>query len=96
MYIIFALDVSPRMLTLTVLSHEQETTWGLAGLGLKRTHEIHSEWLSSWPIVYLHSPRVFHSLLRGVERGEEIRSVVAASKPSPPRQLTSDGHGQTR
>merc|ERR1719334_2249328 len=35
---------------------------GLVLVGEKRTHEIHSEWPSSW-MVYLQTPRVFHSLM---------------------------------
>lgn len=34
--------------TLTILSQPQETMMGLLLLGEKRTHDTHSEWLSSW------------------------------------------------
>merc|ERR1719504_88816 len=46
--------------TLTRLSQPHVTIIGPIGDGENRTHETHSEWPSSW-MVYLHSPRVFHS-----------------------------------
>lgn len=36
---------------------------GLEVMGEKRTQDTHSEWPSGSPMVYLHSPRVFHSLM---------------------------------
>ena len=48
---------------MTSLSHPADTMIGLAGAGENRTHETHSEWPSGSPIVYLHSPMVFHSLI---------------------------------
>jgi len=36
---------------------------GLAGAGENRTHDTHSECPSGSPIVYLHSPMVFQSLI---------------------------------
>ncbi len=46
---------------MTFLSQPPETMMGLVVMGLKRTHETHSVWPSGSPMVYLHSPRVFHS-----------------------------------
>ena len=45
------------------MSHPAETMIGLAGAGENRTHDTHSECPSGSPIVYLHSPIVFHSLI---------------------------------
>ena len=36
---------------------------GLVVTGLKRTQDTHSVWPSGSPMVYLHSPKVFHSLI---------------------------------
>jgi len=47
---------------LTYLSQPAETMTGLEGFGEKRTHETHSVWPLS-VMVYLQSPRVFHSLM---------------------------------
>ena len=44
------------------MSQPDETITGFWGLGLKRTHETQSEWPFS-VMVYLQSPRVFHSLM---------------------------------
>ena len=49
--------------TLTSLSQPAETMMGLLVTGLKRTQDTHSVWPSGSPMVYLHSPRVFHSLI---------------------------------
>ncbi len=51
-----------RFQTLTSLSQPPETMTGFWVLGEKRTHETHSVWQSS-VMVYLHSPRVFQSLM---------------------------------
>ncbi len=50
-------------LTLTTLSHPHDTMMGLVVTGEKRTQETHSLWPSGSPMVYLHSPRVFQSLM---------------------------------
>mmetsp|Transcript_5299 Transcript_5299/g.13241 ORF Transcript_5299/g.13241 Transcript_5299/m.13241 type:complete len:205 (+) Transcript_5299:268-882(+) len=50
--------------TFTRRSHPHETMRGTDWDGLKRTQDTHSEWPSaSVPMVYLHSPRVFQSLM---------------------------------
>ena len=51
-----------RMLTLTYLSHPQDTMMGLALLGENLTQETQSACVSSW-MVYLHWAKVFHSLM---------------------------------
>merc|ERR1719450_740481 len=53
-----------RFQTFTSLSQPPETIRGWEALGEKDTQETHSEWPSpsDW-MVYLHSPRVFHSLM---------------------------------
>lgn len=38
----------PPRFTFTSLSQPQETMMGLLLFGEKRTHDTHSEWLSSW------------------------------------------------
>lgn len=48
---------------LTSLSQPPDTMMGLVVMGEKRTVETHSVWPSGSPMVYLHSPRVFHSLM---------------------------------
>lgn len=47
----------------TSLSHPPDTMIGLLVTGEKRTQDTHSVWPSGSPMVYLHSPRVFHSLM---------------------------------
>lgn len=51
------------MVARTSLSQPQDTMMGLLVTGEKRTHDTHSVWPSGSPMVYLHSPRVFHSLM---------------------------------
>jgi hypothetical protein len=48
--------------TLTTLSQPALTMTGFCGFGLNRTHDTHSVWPFS-VMVYLQSPRVFHSLM---------------------------------
>ena len=48
--------------TLTILSQPAETMTGFWGLGENLTQETHSVWPFS-VMVYLQSPRVFHSLM---------------------------------
>lgn len=52
-----------RFHTLTILSQPPDTMTGFTVTGEKRTQDTHSEWPSGSPMVYLHSPRVFHSLM---------------------------------
>lgn len=52
--------VETASVTLTVLSHPEETMIGLLLDGEKRTHDTQSSWHSS-VIVYLHWASVFHS-----------------------------------
>lgn len=54
-----------RLHTLTSRSHPQDTMSGTAWEGENLTQDTHSECPSSPPdpMVYLHSPRVFHSLM---------------------------------
>ena len=66
------------MLTLTTLSQPQETMTGFKTLGLKRTHDTHSVWPSSL-ISYLHSPRVFQSLIV-LSREPETICLLSALK----------------
>merc|ERR1719197_704900 len=52
--------------TLTILSHPPDTMAGFCWFGTKFTQETHSECPSlvpCSPMVYLHSPRVFQSLI---------------------------------
>ncbi len=53
----------PSQHTLTSLSQPADTMIGLVVTGEKRTQETHSVWPSGSPMVYLHSPSVFHSLI---------------------------------
>ena len=57
--------------TFTSLSQPALTMTGFCGLGLKRTHDTHSVWPLS-VMVYLQSPRVFHSL---IERSREPETI---------------------
>merc|ERR1712000_576503 len=61
MWSVWSLQVESSQ-TLTSLSQPEETMTGFWGLGLKRTQETHSVWPLS-EMVYLQSPRVFHSLM---------------------------------
>lgn len=65
-----------RSCTLTSLSQPADTMMGLFVTGLKRTQDTHSVWLSGSPIVYLHSPRVFHSLIDLSREPDTICSMV--------------------
>merc|ERR1719502_1867124 len=59
--LVFSLQLF-RFHTLISLSQPQETINGFLAEGEKRTQETQSVWLSS-VMVYLHSARVFHSLI---------------------------------
>ena len=50
-------------LTFTSRSQPADTMMGFCVTGEKRTHATHSVWPSGSPMVYLHSPIVFHSLI---------------------------------
>merc|ERR1711904_57434 len=66
--------------TLTSLSQPPDTMSGWEALGEKDTHETHLEWpsRSDW-MVYLHSPRVFHSLMV-LSRDPDTICLLSAEK----------------
>lgn len=61
---------------MTSLSQLLETMTGFWGLGLKRTHDTHSVWPLS-VMLYLQSPRVFHSLMVRSREPETIWRLSA-------------------
>jgi hypothetical protein len=69
-----------RFHTLTILSQPPDTMMGLEVTGEKRTQLTHPVCASESWIVYLHSPRVFHSLMvRSLKRKEGGRMSVGDS-----------------
>ena len=61
--LLVSMPVSHRRHTLTWRSQPADTMSGLLTTGEKRTQDTHSVWPSGSPMVYLHSPSVFHSLI---------------------------------
>ena len=64
---------------MTSLSQPADTMIGLAGAGENRTHDTHSECPSGSPIVYLHSPMVFQSLIVLSREPETMMSPSTAT-----------------
>lgn len=80
----------PPQFTFTSLSQPQETMMGLLLFGEKRTHDTHSEWLSSWGRATMPGSRRGngagspHPGPRGAVRSDLPRPVALRPSPSPP------------